>query len=274
MIRNITKGITMNKILTPYDMNIVNNAEPYGNVSDRYIPTSTQELIAEIGQYKQMQAIDFSSANVRKAEKQGKQKHVIMLQGDNSELLDGTNLRVVLFNSLDKSSAIKLYIGAYRAICNNGMVFGDDIMEPMTIRHTKQDWKHSIKTLMDTYEDVQESTHNMIDRMMHSHMSYGDIGRLTERVAEEFNPQITGTILDPMQLNTAHRTEDVGKNAWLTYQRIQYNLLQGGVDRVIGRETDEGVLFDTVSKTHKVTDNAKQINFNRRLHDLVLENIR
>lgn len=264
----------MSKILSPYDMNIVNNTQPYGKVSQRYIPTSTQELVAEISEYHKMEPIDFSSANVRKQEKQGKQKHVIMLQGENSELLDGTNLRVVLFNSLDKSSAIKLYIGAYRAICNNGMVFGDDIMEPITIRHTKQDWKHSIKTLMDKYDEVQDTTHNMIDRMLRSHLSYGDIGRLTEHVAEEFDTDITGSILDPLQFNMAHRKEDVGKNAWLTYQRIQYNLLNGGVDRVIEKSTDEGVLFDTVSKTHVVTDTAKKINFNRRLHDLVLDNIR
>lgn len=256
-----------------YDLNIINNTEPYGNISQRYIPTSTQELIAEISDYKQMQAIDFSSANVRKAEKQGKQKHVIMLQGENSELLDGTNLRIVLFNSLDRSSAIKLYIGAYRGICNNGMVFGDDIMEPVSIRHTKQDWKYSIKELMENYDEIQAQTTDMIERMTKKFVSYGDEGRIVHRVAEEFDNEISGSILDPMEFNIAKRVEDKGRDLWHTYQRIQGNLMNGGVNRIIEKADDQDQLFSTISKTHKVTDNHKKINFNRRLHKIIMEEI-
>jgi len=261
----------MSSILTSRDQNIIVNDEAYGDISDKYIATSTESLLEEIGKYKNLKPIDFKAANVRKEEKEGKQKHAIMLQGDNSDLGDGTNLRVVLFNSSDRSSSIKLYIGAYRAICENGMVFGDDIMEPVSIRHTKKDWKYSIFQLMQEYDSIQKTTQDMVNSLMNRYLSYSDIGKLSERVVEEFDKDITGSILDPLQFNTAHRKEDVGKSAWLTYQRMQYNLLQGGVDRIIEKQDDETQdIITTISKTHKITDHKKSIDMNRRLHDLIM----
>jgi len=127
---------------------------------------------------------------------------------------------------------------------------------------------------MDAYEETQRKTQEMIERMMGTYMSYGDIGRLTERVVEEIiEPEITGRIFDPMQFNIAHRAEDTGKNAWNTFNRIQTNLMEGGVERVISKADDAGVLFDVVSKTHKVTDSTKQIDFNKRLHNIIMETI-
>jgi hypothetical protein len=154
------------------------------------------------------------------------------------------------------------------------MVWGEEIAEPISIRHTQKKWKHSIHSLMDEFEETQKQTEEMIKRLLGTYMSYGQMGMLAERVSEELlSPEITGSVFDPTQLNTAHRKEDIGKDAWHTFNRIQYNLLQGGVDRIIEKEDDNGILIDTVSKTHKITDTKKQIEFNRSLHSMIMETI-
>jgi hypothetical protein len=125
---------------------------------------------------------------------------------------------------------------------------------------------------MDEYKKQQEDTQRIINKMMKKYVSYGDIGRLNERVAEELiNPIITGSVLDPLQLNSAHRKEDLGKDLWHTFQRLQYNLVNGGIDRIIETENENEKLIHKISKTHKITDTKKQIEVNRKLSDIVME---
>jgi len=252
---------------------IITQTDGY-KVSNRYVAIATQDVLTEIENYTGTQPIitGFNNANVRKAEKNGFQKHALICEMPNAEMVDGTKMNMILFNSNDRSTSLKIFMGSLRAACSNQCVWGEQIAEPVSIRHTQKDWKHSIHSLMDAYEETQRQTQEMINRMMSRYVSYGDMGRFAERVNEEIlEPEITGTIFDPMQLNMAHRKEDIGKDLWHTYQRVQYNVLQGGIDRLIEKADEEGALFDTISKTHKVTDTTKQIDFNRKLHSIAME---
>ncbi len=265
--------IKENKKLVRQD--IITQTNGY-NVSDRYVAIATQDVLNEIKEYTGVEPkiTGFNNANVRKTEKNGFQKHALICEMPDSEMIDGTKMNMILFNSNDRSTSLKIFMGAIRMACSNQMVWGEEIGEPVSIRHTQKEWKHSIHSLMDDYEETQRKTQAMIDRMMNTYMSYGDIGRFTERVYEELlAPDITGSVFDTLQLNAAHRKEDMGKDAWHTFNRIQYNVLNGGVDRIIEKADDQGILFDVVSKTHKVSDTAKQIKFNKQLHNIMMETI-
>lgn len=251
------------------DNELIASTTPFGNVSNRYIATSSQDIINEINQYRNVNPVGFSKVNVRKTEREGSQKHMVMLDVDGGEMIDG-NLRIVLFNSIDRSTSIRLYLGYYRDACANDCVFGDDVMEPIILRHTKEDWKHSVATLMQGYDQLQEQTATMINRMMNQYVSYGDIGRYTERVADMLNKDITGTIVDPMELQTAIRPEDTGKDAWHTYQRVQSNVMNGGIQRLIETDVLEHK-HKSFSNTHKITNDEKKIQYNRELHKLAME---
>lgn len=257
----------------PIRQDIITQTEGY-NVSERYVPIATQQVIDTIKDYSGVEPriIGFNNANVRKPEKNGFQRHAVMLQFPDAMMLDGTKMNMILFNSNDRSTALKIHMGALRMACSNQMVWGDEIAEPVSLRHTKKDWKESIYTLMDAYAETQRKTQEMIDNMMNRYVSYGDMGRFAERVTEEIiNVDITGHLLDPLQLNDAHRKEDVGKNLWLLFNRVQYNTINGGVDRIIDKTDEDGILFETVSKTHKMTDEAKKIKVNKKLHSMALE---
>ena len=244
--------------------------------SDKYQAISTQnvlDLISDHVGYKP-RIVGFNESRTRIDEKKDYVKHALMIELNNSQMTNGTNLRLVLFNSNDRSAALKIYIGIYRIICSNNSIVGSNMFEPVKIIHKKsenKDWKHSIYTLMDEYDEKQKQTEKMISNMQDRYVSYGDIGRLTERVADEIiNPSITGNVLDPLELNVAHRKEDIGKNLFLTYQRIQENLIKGNFDRIIQKEED-GILFDSISKGHRITDIKKNIEINRQLSDMAME---
>jgi len=252
---------------------VVNNKDTFGDVSSRYIQTSSQDIINEINTYgNEFKPVGFAASNVRKQEKAGKQKHMIMLQEPNAELLDGTTLRLVMFNSSDRSSGIKLYSGAIRDACANSLVFSDDILEPISIIHTKQDWQSSIKELMSRYEESKQKSQEMIQAMMHRYMSAGDMERFSHRVADMINEDITGTIIDPMQLNIAQRNADVGKDLWHTFNRHQSGALNGNIRRLIkSKELQELDLGESYSNTHKITNPQKIIQYNQEIHSMAMD---
>lgn len=252
---------------------IITQTEAYGDVSERYIATSTQDIITEMNHFNKFVPVGFSNSRVTKPEKDGFQKHTIMLEAPDAEMIDGTKMRIVLFNSNDRSTSIRLYLGLYRDACSNDCVFGQDFMEPIFIRHTKQDWRSSVRNLMDEYENIQQKTDEMINSMMDKKLSYGDIGRYTERLAGAMNKHITGEILDPMQFNIAQRQEDIGKDLWSLYQRSQEHVLKGGIDRVVPQfDPESGSRLESlISKTHVVTSDMQKIKLNRMVHDLAYD---
>lgn len=245
------------------------------NVSDRYVPIATQDVIDEIKkQAGEVKITGFNNANVRKPGKDGFQKHAVICELPESEMIDGTKMNIIIFNSNDRSTSLQIFMGTLRMACSNQMVWGEELTEPVRIRHTQKDWKESIKYLMDEYEIIKLETEEMIDNMMQTPMSYDDIARLVKKVnIEILDPDITGSLLDPLELNSVHRKEDIGNDAWHVFNRLQYNLLNGGIQRIIEKEDDEGILFPHISKTHKVSDVTKQIDFNRKLHSLVMKEI-
>jgi len=247
---------------------LVNQRGVYGNVSDKYIITPTQDIITELNKYHGFKTVGYNQANVRKKEKANYQKHMVMLEAEDSKMFDGT-LRIVLFNSNDRSTSIRMYLGYYRDACANDVVFGDDLMEPVMIKHTRQDWRSSVKEMADNYLSAKQQTEDMIDRMRTKKLSYGDIYKLTEKVSNDIWKG-SGSILDHTQFANAQREDDLGKDLWHTYQRIQCNLLQGGVDRIL-THVDDGQVIKKLSNTHKVSDVSEQIRINRLLHTACME---
>lgn len=245
------------------------------NVSDRYVPIATQEVLDEIAkQAGEIKITGFNNANVRKPGKDGFQKHAVICELPDSEMIDGTKMNIIIFNSNDRSTSLKIFMGTLRMACSNQMVWGEELVSPVSIRHTKKDWKEDISYMMDEYEIIKLETEEMIQTMLDTEVGLTKTLEIITRVHNEIlTPDIVGTIFDPMQLNKAHRPEDTGSNAWHLFNRIQYNIINGGIQRVIEKEDEDGILFNHISKTHKITDISKEIDYNRKLHSLVLEEI-
>ena len=256
---------------------IITQNQPYGDVSNRYKPIVTNDVLDIIREVRpDMEIVGFNNANVRIKDKDTKQRHVLMLEFNDAEMIDGTKMNLVLFNSLDRSMSMRLIAGSIRMACSNNIVWADSIMEELRIKHTRQDWQHSVQSLMENFEETQRKTQETINAMMDRYMSYGDSGRFAERVAEEIiNPSISGTLLDPKEMLIAQRKEDIGKNLWKNFNIIQEYLSTGNLHRIIEKTDDSDPkhprLIETISKTHKITDETKRIKLNKQLSEMAME---
>ena len=257
---------------------IITQRGGFGGVSDKYISISTQDVMDIITKVEPEAKITgwLNSGTTIKG-KENFVKHAMMIRMPDSELISGVHSNVVLFNSSDRSSALKMYSGAFRAVCSNGIVFSDsgEDMESLSIKHLMKEWRSKVFEFMMAYRENQVKQRQMVEAMKGRYMSFGDMAKLAERATEEIlNPITTGTVVDPIQLTVAKRAEDKHKDLWTTFNKIQEHILQGGINRVI-EKTDEddtqGRLIQFESDTHRIRDPKKQIKVNRDLHKLALE---
>ena len=252
------------------DFNLLNQDEGF-NVSDKYQAIPTQSIIDIIEEQSgPTKIVAFNKVNVRKPGKQGFQRHVIMLELEDSKMLDNTSMNIVIYNSNDRSSSVKMFAGSIRAACDNQMVWGDEIMPQFKINHSTVDWRSRVDVMLETFHEAQIKTKNTIEQAMNKYMSYSDQITFAHQVAELLDME--GRLMDPGELNIAHRQEDISKHLWFTMNRIQYNVINGGMQRLMDIEV-EGIKTTKLNKTHKITDSNKAIKINRQISDLMMQKL-
>ena len=252
------------------DFNLLNQDEGF-NVSSKYNAIPTQSIIDIINEQSgPTKIVAFNKVNVRKPGKQGFQRHVIMLELPDSKMVDNTSMNIVIYNSNDRSSSVKMFAGSIRAACDNQMVWGDEIMPQFKINHSTIDWKSKVDNMLKTFHEAQAKTKDTIQQLINKYMSYSDQIRYAHEVSEMLDME--GRLMDPAELNIAHRQEDIPKTAWHTFNRIQYNVMNGGMQRLMEVEV-EGIKTTKLNKTHKITDSNKSINLNRQMSDLIIQGL-
>lgn len=141
---------------------------------------------------------------------------------------------VVLINSHDGSSAYKLIAGLYRLICSNGMMVSDAEIDSINVRHTGN-----------VVQDVLDGSHRLIADTQKSlgtvrnwtqlQLTAGEQNAFAEsahtlRFADA-DGKVT-TPITPAQLLAPRRRDDVGSDLWHTLNRVQENVIAGGLSAV------------------------------------------
>jgi hypothetical protein len=189
-----------------------------------------------------------------------------------------TRPEIILYNSHDGKSALKLFAGAYRFICSNGIVAGDGFQSKM--RHSKKtangfetllkDTAESLPRMMQRIATMQEnviSTNDAID------FSY-NAAALRWEMAPDWGDDINfGAHYDQRtidQMQSPRRREDIGNNAWVVFNKIQESILRGGVEvrSITQKHLDNGNAFGQYRKAKAVCSLPETIRLNRELWDM------
>ena len=143
-------------------------------------------------------------------------------------LADMSNGRpeLILYNSHDGTSALKLFAGFFRFICSNGIVAGDGFKSRM-LHNTST--VHNFETLITSTAARLYDLQDSIDRMRSKTMAPGDALEFV-KVGAHFRwkeERVTDrTIKDIM---TPRRFGDDSTDVWSVYNRLQESLIRGGV---------------------------------------------
>lgn len=234
---------------------------PHRRTSERYTPIKTIDVLqgmldAGYGISKAQQK------HTRTSEAMLYTRHVVCLRPLHSfteARPGGVVPEVVVVNGHDGLTSYQVFAGLYRFVCANGLMVGQT-MDTFAITHrgdivqqvldaSKKVWELLPK--IDTWIDKAENT--TLDRPVQ--LEYA--ARAMEIRYDNERP------FEPAELLTVRRDPDAGDNVWRIYNRVQENLMQGGIQ---GRSaTGRRVMSRPIARV------TRDVEYNRKLWDLTTE---
>jgi hypothetical protein len=214
------------------DAQPLNNDEIYSLAPSIYAMDKAPHLTERYGQITTSQAIgvlaDFGYFPVQAAQV-GKTRHakhmLAFAQHKGIQPLEGRP-ELILYNSHDGTSALKLFAGFFRFICSNGIVAGEGFKSRMLHNtSTVRNFETLITGTAARLDDLQGHIEDMRSRTMSNSDALEFIRHgATFRWKED---RITdNTITD---IYTPRRLNDGSTDVWSVYNRLQEGLIRGGV---------------------------------------------
>lgn len=221
-----------------------------------YIPTITvlEKLRAE-----GFEPFFACQTRVRNIDKQEHTKHMLRLRR-RDRIIGHEVPEIILLNSHDGSSSYQMIPGMFRFVCMNGMVCGDTFGE-IRVPHKGDIVGQVIEGAFEVLETFDEVDKNM-DTMKMINLSPAEQrvfagAALEYKYGEERQPVTASQILEP------RRFEDRKTDIWTTFNRVQENLIKGGLPGM----TAQGKR----SRTRPVTGIDGDVKLNRALWKLADE---
>ncbi len=135
---------------------------------------------------------------------------------------------LVMLNSHDGTSSYQFMMGWFRLVCSNGLIVADKDREISGVR---------VGHRGNILDDVIEASYRVIEETEEQGRAIEDMTRVELSPAEQtvFATAALALRFDadaqvrPEQVIRARRSDDAGNSLWLTFNRAQENLLNGGI---------------------------------------------
>lgn len=202
---------------------------PHAGVSDRYSFYRTIEVVDALraAGWRPTMA---GQGRARDLTRSGLQRHVVRLRHPDmnppaavGELVP----ELVLTNSHDGTTAYKLHAGIFRFVCENGLIVADSTFSALSVRHTGR----TIGDVVDASFKVAKEIPGIVEsvKIMRETNLSGDEQRVFAESAALLRWEGEAAPVLPHQLNDPKRYEDNGPDLWRTMNRVQENLVRGGL---------------------------------------------
>jgi hypothetical protein len=137
--------------------------------------------------------------------------------------------QIVMRNSHDGSSRFEIWSALFRKVCSNGLIVSDtDIVQPIHVRHNSRvvyEAMYAVADLVERQKGVLEYINTMRGLKLAKPQQIAYAAK-----ALELRPNISAS-LPAEALLVERRVQDKGDDLWHVYNRVQENLMQGGMER-------------------------------------------
>lgn len=199
-----------------------------------------------------------AQTRTRDQDKRGHAKHMIRMRHVNQVDTKQAN-EIVLLNSHDGSSSYQMIAGVFRFVCENGMVVGD-IAEDIRIRHSGDIIDNVIEgafRVLDNFELVDQNRESMQSILLkpEEQKIFAETA-----ISLKYDTEIQPAPITDTDVLRAKRMADDQNDLWTTFNRIQENLIRGG----IRARTANG----NITRTREVKGIDQNVKLNRALWTL------
>ena len=229
--------------------------------SDRYTYIPTWEIVREL-MNEGFEPMHATQGRSRIEGKAAFTKHMVRFRHGTAEMrqVGDTRPEIVLINSHDGTSSYRIMAGLFRLICLNGMVVSDALVDDVRVGHSG---KIADKVLEGTWSVVSQ-----VDQVMRRPVEWAGVDlsqgeRLAiAKAAHELRFEDTSDTMQdaikPVTLLVPRRHEDMGDDLWSTFNRLQENVIRGGVS---GRGRDaEGRIRNVTTRPVRNIDQDVKLN--------------
>ena len=194
--------------------------------SDRYRYIPTAAVLCELRK-EGFQPFMACQTRVRRDDRREFTKHMLRLRHA-SQINGGEANEIVLVNSHDGSSAYQMVSGAFRFVCQNGLIFGDtfsDVRVPHKGDIAGQVIEGAYEVLRG-FERVEASREALRAVTLDTgEQQVFARSALALKYGESDNPPV-----NEAQILEARRIDDRGSDLWSVFNRTQENLVKGGLE--------------------------------------------
>ena len=198
--------------------------EKHTSRSERYVYIPTITLLENL-QREGFQPFFACQSRVRDPGRRAHTKHLLRLR--RAGQINGQQVpEIILLNSHDGASSFQLLPGIFRSVCTNSLVCGQSFGE-IRVPHRGDIVGKVIEgayEVLGIFAQVEEKREAMQSLLLPppAQQAFAKAA-LNYRFGEEHQPVTASQILTP------RRYEDRQNDLWTTYQRLQENLLKGGL---------------------------------------------
>jgi hypothetical protein len=169
---------------------------------------------------------------------------------------------IVFLNSHDGTSAYQLRMGLYRVVCTNGLIVSHGAFPAYCVSH-RGDVVDEVVTGALKISEQFEGLARQVERMEERPMFKDEQIAFAERALALRFPVPAESGMQPSQLLTCRRPDDAGDDLWSVLNRVQENLLTGG----LSRRSASGRL----TRTRRITSIRQDVKLNGALWDMARE---
>jgi len=169
---------------------------------------------------------------------------------------------IVFLNSHDGSSAYQIRVGLYRAVCTNGLIVSKGAFPTVTVAHRGNVVDDVVAHALGLSErfDVLAA---QVERMEGRQLFKDEQIRFAERALALRYSDVAQAGMAASLLLNCRRIEDAGDDLFSILNRVQENLLRGG----LSRRSANGRLV----RTRRITSIRQDVRINSGLWDLAAE---
>jgi len=247
-------------------------------LSDRYQSLNTSHLIPVMQDYGYfpVQAAQKRQRGAKDVIGSEHKSHLIAFAKEGDEGDVSTRSEIIMYNSHDGTSAVKLFAGAYRFICSNGIVAGEGMQ--FSIYHTKKslaDFETMLRNIIDKLPVVMQRFDAARQVQLDASQRYELAKQAVMKRWNLFDSDIVDAEGRPVKGSFAidetirgalgvQRSEDDLSDAFTVWNRIQENVLRGNVN--VKSISDKNI---GIRKARPITAVSEHVRINSALFDLL-----